>query len=556
MPRASLGHDLRAPDVENQATASRVSSRPSSRPVDWRNEVRPMQSPDRSIAHRRYGVRNTDSNRGAVAVAYLSAVLLATVTYGLPLVVGGSFGSPMVIATLSVTVTLVCTALLVHANIEFYFAYWISLVAVQNAATGLWVPPGLESVPLIVTESKSVSIVFAGVICLPAIMRLRWSAKTVIYAWIVYCLWVVLSVRAIDMAMFAYARNFLLPLAIFIFVVAVTEKFDEEQRHRMAEKLAVLVFWFAAIGISLEALIGTERWRSLFNADRLDNLTSLSEMTRLFGFQLSRHGGFVMEPTTAGYMLGMVMAVAVVMLLRSDGRPKTMQGLIVLVGPVLLFLTGAKSAWLMVALLGLTIAVARLKLRPAVTIVTTATAAFVIVSLYLAVVHSPRAVIAAFSEPTSIVGGDSTGHHYGGLLAGIIEGTMRPIGYGLGEGGNFSHLAGTEGRLIFREKVATGGESAWGVLSYQTGIVGLLLLLVVVVLIGKRWGPDTLVLLVGWLVAAMYAETVFGVPTASYLMVGAALLRTETQDDASLTPLPLRKARSAPDRWHQSLVRR
>jgi hypothetical protein len=461
-------------------------------------------------------------------------LVFTLVTYGIPLAVFSDVGEVAGSFAAVVTVGAV-TVLALQMGLPGYLYYWLSLVIFQNAFVGVWLPDTFSgAVPLIVTEMKTVSLLVAILLSLPQLLRFLASQRRVGWFVAIYFGWIVISVRALNTGTFAYGRNFIFPLLLLLFIAARTEQYDRETRLHLLGRLLAYTVGVTTIGVLAEIVVGTAAWRVFLNTYKLVSLGGVSETTRFFGLRLERTAGFIVEPTNAGYIAAICAVLLVLVAVASRRAPTTTWWILFVASVWLLIESGARSGFLMLFLSLVVIALSRLKIPPARLFFSGCTAAFAIVLVYVSIVKSPAAVIRAFSDPPSLVGGDSTTFHLAGLMSGISKGVQSVIGRGLGVGGNFSSIGASEDVLRGTEKVATGGESAWGVLAFQTGIVGLIFFIAVLILIGKHWGPFTLVALIVWSVTAMFAEASFGLQVSALIMIGAALFRGSGQESETM----------------------
>jgi hypothetical protein len=453
-------------------------------------------------------------------------IVFTVVTYGASLATFREFGAGPG-TFVSVVLVIMITLLLLQMHLSAYLFYWLSLVLLQNAVVGLWLPDHFSGdVPLVVTEAKTISLLVGVVVSLPLIFRLLQGQKSASWLMALYFAWVALSVRHPDTATFAYGRNFIFPLFLLLVVAARSQDFTVESRLTLLRRLLAYTIAVTSIGVVAEMAVGTRDWRLLLSTEKLGSLGGVSDTTRFFGILIDRTAGFIVEPTNAGYIAAICAVLLILLAVASKDHRLSVTWWVQFGAAVLLLIqSGARSGLLMLALSLVVIALSRFRLRPARLFIAGCLSAFVIVLVYVSLVKSPASVIKAFSDPPSLVGGDSTTFHLAGLMAGIQGGVRTIIGHGLGVGGNFSSIGGAESALTGAEKVATGGESAWGVLSYQTGIVGLVLLIAVLIVFGRNWGSLTLVALIIWSVTAMFAEASFGLQVSAMIMTGSALLR-------------------------------
>lgn len=465
----------------------------------------------------------------AAVVRALLGLAFAFASYGTPLVIGGQLGqsADAITSLLSVFAVAVPTVLLVSINFRTYLMYLVMMVIIQNFAVGLWVPASLSTIPFVVIESKTVSILLAVIVSLGAVVRFLKQNRRIATTVVIFYVLILISIRDLGVTAIAYGRNFILPVLLCIFVAAKTGDVPLGERIRWLRELIYVTLTVMLIGIIMEGVLGAQTWGDLLHLDQLASLGgSVSVKTDFLGIVFNRSAGIIVEPTNAGYIAAACAALILIIL------PKVTEGRVALlaffaVAMLLLMLAAAKSGLLMLLPAVASVVIGRFTRGSVRLLLLNSAAGIGLVFIYLILVKGPAKAFGSFVDPIGIVGGDSTTYHWAGLVSGITQGATHVIGQGLGRGGNFSTSLATSEETTFsgKLKVATGGESAWGVLSYQTGIVGVIALIIVLVVLCKEWGMASAVILSVWSVSSMFAEAIFGIQVAALLMIGAALTR-------------------------------
>jgi hypothetical protein len=470
--------------------------------------------------------RSMGATAGIVA-EFALAMLLACVTYGLPVVAGGLLGSAAITA-IAVTVTVVISVVLSATSFRGFLFYWFALVVLQNAFVGAWFPDSYsDSVPAAVTEAKTVAALTAiGCSIAPMVRYLR-ARRGPFIAIVIYIVLILVNIQGFSDSAVAYLRNFLLPVLLLVFFASRTVKLDRAKRLELLWTVILFVSVVLVSGTLLEYGVSTPVWRDVFHATSIEALQGLSTSTSIAGFELPRVAGFIVEPTNAGYLATAVIVVALVAKL-AEGRSGRYGHVVaaVLAGSFVLVGAAAKNGLLMLAVAAVCWIVARRTQRTGLVFFLCSTLSLLAVVTYSSMVQGRFLLPALISDPVSVAGGDSTTFHLAGLFAGTIGALDTPFGHGIGVGGNFSKISTGSS---WDDWLGTGGESSWGVLGYQAGVAGLALLLISVVLLSKRWGLAATIALCVWSTSAMYAEAIFGPQSAALLLLTAALVRHEPE---------------------------
>lgn len=452
---------------------------------------------------------------GGIIVFFSS--LCAVVSYGLPLLVGGAIGSAWVtfVALFAVGLFSVCTFVL---DGRCFLLYWLSLVLLQNAASGFWHAGSSGSVPFAVTESKTVALCLGALLLLPRILAILTRNVRVAVALLVYIAGIAINVTYINSSTLANLRNFLLPVVLIFVAWAISADYGQSaRRHFIKIILYVGSFWLF-VGTLGELLVGTVAWRSAFSSEALGGLNSLAETTSLFGMTLSRTGGVLFEPVNAGYVAASIITVLILMRLRGEFFPDLGWWLCIAAAAVTLFFAATKNALLMfLVLFGLSLFAVYTRLPIWVGVICAWLGSIAATLGYGVIVKGASYAAGIWSDPIGVSGGESTSIHMAGLVSGIKSLIVTPFGSGVGSGGNFFRLYNPG---ISREYwLSTGSESAVGTLAYQAGILGLIGFLGLVVCLSCRFGWGGAILLAVWSSAALFAESFFGPIACSIILL-------------------------------------
>lgn len=448
---------------------------------------------------------------------FIFATAGALAVYAVPLTFVGQLPTG-VILSLSLAVVLTATILTTVVSLELFMLFWLALCFLQNFAVGVFVPDHVTLVPIYISESKTISVVFAMLFMFPLAMQNLRPYKRPLAWFICFFVAILLHISSLGGATFPYLRNFWIPLGTLFLIISLTGSWSEKRRAT----LITAVVWYGttllAVGTFLELLVGSELWREYLNVEKNSALNSLSTVTSLFGIRIERTGGFLVEPTNAGYVAAILIIVAVLTASNTDDQKKGMYWCAAICAATLLS-SGAKNGILMLVVASIGgFAYSRAR-RVWSGLIAGWGVSFFVVFAYVAAMKGVGNTVAAFGNPISIVGGDSTTYHLAGLIAGMEHAATSFIGAGIGNGGNFARIAGAPLSLW----ILTGGESSWGVLAYQAGVFGIGLFLATVASLCKYLGHDSAVLLSSWTSAAMFAEALFGPQVASIVVVAAAL---------------------------------
>lgn len=460
-------------------------------------------------------------------VASFCLSLLATnITYGAPVVLS-TFLDPVATAFMSVALLVIVTLAFLIADARHFFMYWLHLVVLQNVISGLWFSDAEGSVPLVVTEAKTISIIVAACFYLPKIIRTVSPDRLLLAGVLIYAVGLVSNLTGFSPVAIATLRNFTVPVVVLFVAIACSSVIQISERLRFLRVLLMAATFWLVTGALGEFYVGTGEWRDLFNADALGGLNSLSEMTSLFGVELARIGGFLLEPVNAGYVAASVLVVLWVLRFSEVERRYATIDVLCFGGALFALASAATKNGLMMFFIA---AVARFLLSRSVSprkvVLLAGMGAFVVTLGYATLVKGPTYLRAVFANPVAASGGESTSIHMAGLLSGFQSLVSTPFGHGLGTGGNFLKVFDpTITRIAW---LSTGSESAWGTLAYQGGILCVAGLAIIVLQLAKSLGQGTTILLAVWASAALFAESFFGPIASSILMIAAAYLGTHS----------------------------
>ncbi|MFC8316398.1 hypothetical protein ACFUEJ_22695 [Gordonia sp. NPDC057258] len=475
--------------------------------------------------------------RSLLLTGFLS-IGLVVVLYGIPIVGPSLVGAPTAYVA-SVFVTCSVTVMIVKHGFPHFVMFWSVLALSQNSLCGLWASPYSTFIPFVATEQKTLSLAVAVLASAPTLLTWVSSRKPLLTAAALYGVVVAAHSTSVTGATLPYLRNFLLPIAGLLAFAALASRISWPTRIQTLRSVTTVLGILMATGVVLELAFGTRLWRQIVRTDINGALNSLSDATAIFGVRLPRIGGFMVEPTNAGYVAAATIIVAVVARMawvQSGNRPYS---LLIVVGPCLFALvaSGAKSGFLMLAIAAMSGAIFSVTRSALAGILLGWAASLLAVWAYILAIGVPATPRAVWLEPTTLVGGDSTTFHFAGLWAGIRAATEDVIGHGVGTGGNFSR----DPNEPWSTWLGTGSESAWGVLAYQTGFFGILLFCIVLVIAATDGGKAVGIIVTAWSSAAMFAEAISGPLVAGVLMMGAGLLyrsqHTDDPDHVGTSPL-------------------
>ncbi|MBO1267723.1 hypothetical protein [Arthrobacter cavernae] len=461
--------------------------------------------------------------------SFCFAFLATNITYGAPVVLGTMLDS-FVTLVISLVILVSISFGLLLADPRHFCLYWLHLVILQNAVSGLWFSDSEGEIPLVVTEAKTLAMVVAVMFCLPRILKVLSADKWLVGGVTVYFAGLVLNFTGFGALALATLRNFTIPLAALFVAASLARELNVRERIAFLRVvLGCATFWLV-LGAAGEMVFTTPQWRAAFNADSLGGLNSLSEVTSIFGYELSRIGGLLLEPVNAGYMAASVLVVLWVLRRSKRGVGDSISDRVCLLGSTFALVSAAtKNGLMMFLLAGVVSILLHRGIRRDVVVIVSCFISFVTTLAYATLVKGPAYLQTVFLNPVGASGGESTSIHMAGLISGFQGLADSPFGHGLGTGGNFLKLFDpTVSRVTW---LSTGGESAWGTLAYQGGLLCVAGLLLIVVRIARAYGAESAILLAVWAGAALFAESFFGPIASSILMIGTAFL-SKTNDAA------------------------
>lgn len=468
-------------------------------------------------------------------------MLLVTVTYALPLVVGEHFGDTAAAVTAVVVTSLTTLFVVALDDGRTFLLYWVHLALLQNAVTGLWYTGLEEAVPLLVTEAKTVSLFIAILVYTSRLFEILKRAPWLPISLIIFLIGILINLKSLDASAVANLRNFLTPPAILLMAAAVAMRVGIAERRDFIYRLCACVAGWLSFGSVVSFAVGNSTWNAVFNVDALGGLNSLSEFTQFLGFDLPRVGGLLFEPINAGYLAASVLVVAVVLYLTRHGKPESCSGIgiaaICLGGGLALGLAAAKNGIMMAALLVCAWILLRRGWKPVSILVVSWIASFTATLGYATTVKGLSYLRGVWSNPVGLSGGESTSIHMAGFISGVQSLSENPMGVGIGSGGNFYRLFNPGiSRLQWLE---SGAESSWGTLMYQAGIVGIIGLVIFLIAFAYHGGRLTAVLLGIWSGASIFTEAFFGPIAACIILISAGFtftvaVNTRDSEESSL----------------------
>jgi hypothetical protein len=298
--------------------------------------------------------------------------------------------------------------------------------------------------------------------------------------------------------------------------VAASQVISEDKWEIILSTFTLLLL----LGIILEIALGRDTWWILLNLDKLESIKGpYSTTTDFFGFTVLRLRSFVGEPINTSYMLGTLAAWHFY-------KRKTGLALIL---SVTVFFTFAKSG---IILLLMSLAWFLLCTKRTIRKIGWFTLGAMISPIPLFALYVNASdnvhVLDFVKNPLNFFLGNNTAFtHASGLILGIKAAFTNPLGAGLGVGGNFGQIFTSSKRI---EWISSGSESGIGVIAFQLGLPGLLLVLAFVFKVlsknlelatspeispsemrRKTFGAS---LLLGWFSASLFSENAFGPQSA------------------------------------------
>lgn len=475
----------------------------------------------------------------ASRVAYsLFGLLAAAFTYGSPIVLGLQSPDMQSYAAWScVVIVIALSAVTMVVDPRLFLFYWINLAILQNALAGFWFGETAGSVPLAVTEAKTVAVLAAMPFCSNPLARMLRQSKWIGGGLLIYCLGLAISIRNWDIATAANLRNFVMPLAVLFVAFACGTKLSGPDRLWCLRSIASMTTVWLVAGTVGEVIFSTPVWRQTFHTDTLGGLNSLARTTSFLGLEFSRFGGFLFEPINAGYVASSI--IVVIFLLRSEVRESRYTALMIVAGcSLVIALAATKNGLLMFLVAAVGIWLVRRQVHPSFVLGLSWFVAFFATLLYIASIKGSSYILGVFRDPIGLAGGESASIHMAGLVSGFQSLIDDPLGHGVGSGGNFLKVfkgPSPDGYL------STGAESALGTLAYQGGIASVLGFFILLLALASNLGGRSTVALAVWSAGALFSEAFFGPISLSVLVTAAGLL-SQTPGDGLGPSLKDRRA--------------
>jgi hypothetical protein len=390
-----------------------------------------------------------------LAFASLGLLLMVTVS-GLAVVLGAwvpFWGSVLVIFMFSLFVSTVLGSASVLMVLPVYALRYIVLAATVGHAVG-----DADSVAAALRAWQAIPdvLVFAMAASHGLRSQLNRSHRARASNWpftltVVLTLILMVAFLMSDAALanrFAYARSFMGPLLVVLLGFTGRAR-GTHFAHALMSTVTVAVL-FGAVVYAFGGVFGWAWAQPYFSFRHGGFSTALGYpgiwSTVFFDVRFLRFGAGFLDPIALGYWA----AVAALLALRYRSWALTA------LFATLTGVTAAKGAWILLAAGGLIYLLLVTRHRPT---------RWVFRSLLVALLI----VIPRFVDE----GKGSFRVHVSGLVEGSRAAATKPLGHGLGAGGNWAGILGNADT-----STATGAESAVGVIAYQLGFVGLVFLLI------------------------------------------------------------------------------
>ncbi|QNH96777.1 hypothetical protein [Corynebacterium anserum] len=412
----------------------------------------------------------------------------------------------------------------------------VSAALLQNTLLGLFHGNDGE-VGIVVNEAKTILV---AAVALVVFYRHGWRSRG--NRWLlailaVYAVVLVVHNAGFNSSFVANARNFALPIALLV-VIALSDPVRDLGGQLYSQWLVGVTAAILLVGSLGELSMGTEAWRHFLHADALPGLNSLSETTVFAGFELSRVGGFLMEPVTAGYVATFVVLHGAIIFMRAVRTRQCTRGIVlfsffvVVSGFSVIILASTKNSLLMIAAGVVSYVFSCVGWSKLWAFICSIAFGIGATFAYTTAVQGIGYIPAALADPVGASGGESTSIHNAGLLSGIYSLASSPLGHGVGSGGNFYRLYNPD--ISPRDWLGSGGESAVGTYLYQLGLLAVLFLSVMTFVVLPRLTEEATAVLAAFATASFFAESLFGAPVAIPalffigLLCGLAPVRTAT----------------------------
>ena len=453
----------------------------------------------------------------------LSGLALTAALFAFPLqVLPGHFGIVSAvfafccIAGVGLIIAMIDTPIVVAAAV---FA-----AILQNSLLGIFHGDD-GGIGVIVNETKTILALCVTAVILGKSIVARRLANRLVIVLVLYGLAIIGFSAGFDASFISNARNFAFPV-ILLATVAVCKPRRDLGGLRFARILVGIVTAILISGSLAELFLGSEKWKSLLHATALPGLNSLSQTTMFAGFELSRVGGFLLEPVNAGYAATFIVLCVIILMMRGIRHGKISAKLaaydifVIVSCFAVIALASTKNSLLMIAvgIVGYLLSwIGFPKIWAFISAIIFGIAA---TFLYTTAIKGPGYIPAALADPVAAAGGESTSIHNAGLISGVKSLFSAPFGHGVGSGGNFYRLYHPS--VSRRDWLESGSESAIGTFLYQLGFIAVIVLIAVTVLAFKKLTEESIAVLAAFATASFFAESIFGAIVAipAFLVIG------------------------------------
>lgn len=488
------------------------------------NGLKPQSSEDLLLATEQRHVAR------AAALAALGALVLLTLDVAVQ--VRG-------LETLSIFTTaasfVAVTALLALAarRPSIVLAAALLSAAVQTTFVAFWLSgPSPPPAALILIEVKTALVLTAPIFLIGRWREVPPAIRSAILPFLLVAALAALQALRLaggPSATFAYLRNFAAPGLILLLIALSSRRRDV----RALDGTLLFLAWALTVATCAQLLAGQARWDSWIHLDNLMRIKGpLSTVTDFFGVRVPRIRSLVGEPINASYTFAALTWWAILRRRPFLAAILAMQN----------FGTFAKGGMIVsIVALVWVLATARGRKRGAILAGAIIIGTLPMLAAYGALSGVGSAYQVLIDPLAYSTGTNSAMTHAAGLILGLRSSVVNPQGAGTGAGGNFSNIFSPAGNTD--DWISTGSESAVGVIAYQLGIIGLLLLAWAVRALVKygsrlnslnaRIGTG---LFVGWVAAGVFQENSFGPQAALPVLtvVGLGLFTNSSHRAESL----------------------
>lgn len=440
-----------------------------------------------------------------------------------------AFGNSLLVL---VTFAVICAWMILQLRL-FEKGYSIAVVAFvvyavfQNTILGLSF--NLTKTPSVSAgrEFLATTTVFIAVLFLFAISRWKQSTKTSQYhklvtfgiVGLIYLAGVLVISHQPIMSRFAYLRNFSSPMLFVISGFLLIE--NESQLNTIVSAVRKIGFISAVIGLLVFAFAGFGFWFHLMHLNIVFDskgliMNSINSYpgewySGILGYNGLRLASVMFDPVNYSYILTVTFLLEIMQFKKNPSLGMLRISILL----VTEFLTIGKGGWLCLVVALFYVFLTRISVKPSKAIV----ASFIV---------GIGSILWYYKSGTGTV----EAPHLAGLVSGFTGMLRRPLGHGIGAGGNFGQLFGG---VSLSNWLSSGAESSFGDISFQLGVLGVLVIygfwFVLILTAARQTQKISIYLtgaLIGLFIASFMQENSLGPEVdAAYFILAGAVLRVQ-----------------------------